>query len=438
MGGSAGIVPDNPGIRPVLGLDDTPQVEASDVWPVLANAIQVMTGAPPTPPLDLRADFSRFRAAHGDRAHFAAHSHHFWPDATREAQLRYWDDSAERSDEKWEHVLGTVWTEARERIARHLRLPDPATLVPAPNTHELLGRLLSCLPLERPGRILTTDGEFHSFQRQTARLEEEGIVEVLRVATQPFTSVVDRLAGAASRTPAPDMVYLSQVFFDSGFAIEPLEPLVDSLWAEGRIVVIDGYHGFLARPTDLSAVAGRVFYIGGGYKYAMAGEGACFMHCPPGVAMRPRDTGWYAGFGALAGPQGAVAYPEDGWRFMGATFDPSGLYRLRASLEWLEACGLDARVVHAHARSLQDRFVGGLGGDRLGPFAREDLLVAPGDPLLGNFLTFRHDDAGHWCTRLRRAGVVVDARADRLRVGFGLYQSVHDVDRLLERLAGAI
>ncbi len=386
-------------------------------------------------PLDLTADFSRFRAAHAGRLHFAAHSHHFWPDATREAQLRYWDDSAERSDEKWEHVLGGVWAEVRERVAAHLGLPDPTTLVPAPNTHELLGRLLSCLPRDRPARVLASDGEFHSFRRQTARLEEDGIVDVVRVPTEPFATFGERVAEAAARSPAPDMVYLSQVFFDSGFANEPLEGLVDALWAEERIVVIDGYHGFLARPTDLSAVADRAFYVGGGYKYAMAGEGACFMHCPPEVAMRPRDTGWYAEFGALADRPGAVAYSRDGWRFMGSTFDPSGLYRLRASLGWLAERAVDAPMEHAHARALQDRFAAGLAREPRGPFALESLLVAPGDPRLGNFLAFRREDAGPWCERLRGAGIVVDSRADRLRIGFGLYQSADDVDRLLERLA---
>ena len=29
--------------------------------------------------------------------------------------------------------------------------------------------------------------------------------------------------------------------------------------------------------------------------------GRCFMHCPPGYGPRPRDTGWYAAFGALTG-----------------------------------------------------------------------------------------------------------------------------------------
>ena len=54
----------------------------------------------------------------------------------------------------------------------------------------------------------------------------------------------------------------------------------------------------------------------------MAGEGACFMHCPPGFAPRPRNTGWYASFATLSGPQDKVGYSTDGMRFMGATFDP--------------------------------------------------------------------------------------------------------------------
>src|SRR6185295_14885913 len=105
------------------------------------------------------------------------------------------------------------------------------------------------------------------------------------------------------------------------------------------VVVIDGYHGFMAVPTDLSAVAGRAFYLAGGYKYAMAGEGVCFLHCPQGYGPRPRDTGWYAGFSALEKGAGGVPYANDGIRFLGATFDASGLYRFNAVQDWLHAEG---------------------------------------------------------------------------------------------------
>src|SRR5205823_4932271 len=106
------------------------------------------------------------------------------------------------------------------------------------------------------------------------------------------------------------------------------------------LVVFDGYHGFMAVPTALAGSADRAFYLAGGYKYAMAGEGVCFMHCPAGFAPRPRDTGWFAAFGALRGASAGVAYGTDGSRFMGATFDPTGLYRLAAVFDWMQGIAL--------------------------------------------------------------------------------------------------
>jgi len=384
-------------------------------------------------PLDLTKAFTRFRSADPHRLHFAAHSHHFWPDATEAAQALAWADAARLADDKWEHVLGEVWPAVRAALARHLNLPDPNTLVPAPNTFEFVNRLLSCGPLDRPMRVVTSDGEFHSFRRQTERLAEDGVIALTAVATEPFTSFQERLI-AAVHAQAPDVVFVSQVFFNSGYALTDLEGLVDAVAAPGRLVVIDGYHGFMARPTDLASIADRAFYIAGGYKYAMAGEGACFMHCPPGFAPRPRNTGWYAGFGHLAAAQKGVPYAEDGWRFMGATFDPSGLYRMRAVLDWLAQEGIDAALIHAHVEALQARFMAAMAEQPWGPFTATHLVVPLSQAARGNFLAFDHDEAGAWYERLHKAGIVTDVRGTRLRVGFGLYHNAGDVDRLIARL----
>lgn len=386
-------------------------------------------------PLDLSAAFARFRNADAERLHFAAHSHHLWPDVTRDAQLAAWDDAARLVDDKWDNVLGTVWRKVSAGIARHLNLPDPTTLVPAPNTHEFVNRLLSCCPTERPARILTTDGEFHSFRRQAERLAEDGLIALHAVAAEPFATLAERLVAAASET-APDLVYVSQVLFGSGYALADLPGLVAQLWTPGRLVVIDGYHGFLARPTDLAAIADRAFYIAGGYKYAMAGEGACFMHCPPGIAPRPRNTGWFAGFDELAARGQGVSYPRDGWRFAGATFDPTAFYRLRAVLEWLAAEGIDAALIHAHAVALQTQFMAAMADKPMGPFAAERLIVPLSEPARGNFLAFERPDAAQWYRRLHAAGIITDVRGTRLRLGFGLYHTAADVERLVTRLRG--
>jgi kynureninase len=377
--------------------------------------------------LDLRPHFSRFLGARPGRLHVAAHSHHPWPDATRAAQLAAWDVAADHQDDKWSVVLGQAWQDAQRHVARHIGAPDPATIVFAPNTHEFVIRILSSLPTHRPARILTTDGEFHSLSRQLARLEEEGLVHVTRIASDPGPDCLPRLAEAARR--GFDLVWTSEVFFHSGYAQEDFRELAEA--AGDAVLVIDGYHGFMARPVDISAVAGRAFYLAGGYKYAMAGEGACFMHCPPGWLPRPRATGWYAAFGALAASDGSVPYASDGWRMMGATFDPSGLYRLNAAMEWLDGQGIDTAATSAHAHALQARFVEGLAGTGLDP-AR--LAVPVTERRRGNFLAFDLDDAEAWQARLAAAEIITDRRGRRLRFGFGLYHAAEDIDRLLDRL----
>lgn len=330
-------------------------------------------------------------------------------------------------DSKWEEILGPVWAEAQGHVARHLNLPDPRSVVFAPNTHEFVGRILSALPA-RP-RILTTDGEFHSFARQVARLEEERLVRVMRVPSEPGADCLGRLAEAARA--GFDLIWVSQVFFGTGFA-QPMAGFAELARAAGEaVLVIDGYHGFLALPTEMGPLAGRAFYLAGGYKYAMAGEGCCFLHCPPGWLGRPRSTGWFAAFGDLAGAPAGVPYAADGMRFMGATFDPSGLYRLNAAMRWLEAAGVTVAGLHAHAHALQARFVGGLAGTGLDPAT---LVVPLAETRRGNFLAFDLPDAEAWSARLEAARVVTDRRGRRLRFGFGLHQSAAEVDVLLARL----
>lgn len=388
--------------------------------------------------LDLSAHFRLFQAAAPRRINLAAHSHHDWPDVTRAAQIEAWDDAAAQAGEKWGIVFGQMLPEIAAGIARHLHLPDPATLAFAPNTHEFLRRIVSAFDPRAPLSVLASDAEFHTFRRQMARLAEDGLVRLAQVPAEPFATFADRFCAAARAAP-PDLAFASQVFFTSGAAAGSLQAIAAAMPAR-TVLAIDGYHGWMAVPTDLSAIADRAFYLSGGYKYAMAGEGACFLHAPPGLLERPRDTGWFADFGALAAPQGlSVGYPAGGARFLGATFDPVGLYRQRAVLRWMAGLGLEVSAVHAHARALMARFLAGLariGRARLAP----EMLITPlgGTPGHGNFLTFRTAEAGAIAAALARVEVHTDHRDDRLRIGFGLSLTQAALDEALSRIDRAL
>lgn len=369
-----------------------------------------------------KAGFSRFLTATPGRLHFAAHSHHPWPDVSLEAQQRAWLDAAVMMDDKWDQFFGSVLPQAQARVASILGLADPATLTFGPNTHSFLVRIFSCL--EPPVRILSTDSEFHSFRRQSLRWEEAGLAIVDRVSAEPFDTFADRLTREA-RAGVHDLIYLSQVFYDSGFVVPHLDQVVSSVPENRTFIVVDGYHAFMALPVDVSVIQDRVFYLAGGYKYAMAGEGACFLHVPPGYGPRPVDTGWYAGFSELErGVSARVPFADDGSRFAGATYDPSGVYRLDAVLGWLEEEGVTPKTIHDHVARLQDRF--------MASGAAPGELLPPPSLQRGNFLGFRNPNAGDIFRALHDLGVITDHRGDRLRIGFGIYHDEDDVDLLIE------
>src|SRR5262245_48106913 len=141
--------------------------------------------------MSYKALFSRALGAAPGRLHMAAHSHHLWPDAGREAQIQAWDDAATLADRKWDKVFGEVWPQAQANVAGELNLPSHESVVFAPNTHEFLVRLVSAAP-RRPVRVLSTDGEFHSFRRQSARFVETGEITLETVPCEPLESFEDR------------------------------------------------------------------------------------------------------------------------------------------------------------------------------------------------------------------------------------------------------
>jgi selenocysteine lyase/cysteine desulfurase len=363
----------------------------------------------------------------GAPLHVAAHSHHPWPDVTLAAQETAWRDAARLLDHKWDLVFGEVIPAAQKHIARQIGLPDPTSIAFGPNTHSFVLRLLSCFPKDKPVKILTTASEFHSFSRQIARLEEDGAISVQRIATEPFDTFENRFCETASKG-GHDLVFLSQVFFDSGFAIRDIKAIVRAVPDPATFIVIDGYHGFMAIPTDISAIADRAFYLAGGYKYAMAGEGACFLHCPPGYGPRPRDTGWYAGFGALESGAKGVPYGSDGSRFLGATFDVSALYRFNAVQDWLSSEGRTVTKMLAHVRGVERAFLSEL--DRQKAVIRSSDLVVPDETTRGRFLAFKTEDAGKIVQHLAAQNIIADYRGDRLRIGFGIYHGDDDAIRL--------
>ena len=373
--------------------------------------------------------FSRCFSAAPDRLHMAAHSHHLWPDASFDGQLQCWNDAARLADSKWDHVMLALWPEAQAEVAAELGTGMPEAILFSANTHDFIIRLAAACPRADPARlrVLTSDGEFHSARRQFARWAEQGWLEL---ETVPAGEVL-----GAARRGDHDLIMVSQLLFGSGQIVTGIDDLAALARPEGPWVVIDGYHAFMALERPFQPPAPQsAFYLAGGYKYAMAGEGMGLMHCPPGFGPRPPITGWYAEFGDLTAPPGGVGYTRDAMRFMGATFDPSALYRFVAIRRMLAAAGLTTASISAHVAALQAQLLESIRGS---PLAGARLL----NPLDGGpharFLAFQSPRAADWQRKLMAAACITDVRGDVLRIGLGLYHDPDDISAF-GRLAAAL
>jgi kynureninase len=384
-------------------------------------------------PNPLAAHYSRFRVA--ERILLTGHSHQAWPDVAFEGQIDAWVEAAEQVDDKWsraEEKAGRV----RRGYAKLLGAAE-GEIALGQNTHELLTRFLSALPLRERPRLVSTDGEFHALRRQLDRLAEEGVIEVVKVAATPAASIAERLRAAVNNKTAA--VLASSVLFGNAHIVPGLGGVLDACRKAGAELMVDAYHQLNIVPFSLKGEGLQdAFIVGGGYKYCQLGEGNAYLRVPPhGETLRPVLTGWFSEFARLSErPGGGTPYGAGPARWAGATYDPTSHYRAARVFDFFEEQGLTAELLRGVSRHqvglLAERF------DSLGL----DPSVVDRDrsvPLekIGGFLSLRSPYARELYKGLHDRGVLTDYRGDLLRVGPAPYIADEQLRAAMDALGEA-
>ena len=384
-------------------------------------------------PNALAPHYRQFRVA--ERLLLTGHSHQAWPDVGLEAQQRAWLEAAEYVDDKWERAFAMA-DRVRQGFARLLDDADGAIALGA-NTHELVVRWLSALPLRRRPRLVTTTGEFHTIRRQLDRLAEEDIT-VVKVAALPAATLAARLARAVDdRTAA---VLVSAVLYENAHIVPALSQVLAACKRVGAELLVDVYHALGVVPFSLGGNGlAEAFVVGGGYKYCQLGEGNCFLRIPPDCALRPVITGWFSEFETIARgePATRVSYGAGAARFAGATYDPTSHYRGARVFDFFDGHGLSPdllrRVSQHQVGRLADRFDALDADPRL---VKRDHAVTLAE--LGGFLALQSPRASELCRGLRERDVLTDYRGDMLRLGPAPYLSDQQLDVAMETLGSLI
>jgi kynureninase len=364
-------------------------------------------------PEELAKHYTRFRVT--ERILLTGHSHQAWPDVAFEAQQQAWLDAAELVDDVWDKAFEKA-NEVRRGFARLLD-DSPDRIALAPNTHELVVRFLSALPLEKRAKLITTDGEFHTIRRQLDRLAEEGI-EVEKVAATPAATLAERLAAVVDEKTAA--VLVSAVLYTNAHIVPNLRATLEACERRGAELLVDAYHALNVVPFSLRKEGlERAYVVGGGYKYCQLGPGNAFLRFPADTTLRPVFTGWFSEFTDLSkAPTSRVEYGPGPARFAGATYDFTSHYRGAAVFTFFEQYGLTPQELRTLSQRQIEVLVSALG------IETDNALHET-----GGFLALRTRDTPRVHEALKERDIATDFRGDMLRLGPAPYVTEEQLDQ---------
>ena len=317
--------------------------------------------------------------------------------------------------------------EARARLAK-LLTAHADDVVFGPNTTYGLNVCTHGIDWRAGDNLVLPEREFPSVQYALAHLRNLG-VEVRCVAWQgsgPSTQQI--MAQVDARTRA---VMCSAIAWDTGYRID-LEPLGARCATAGCLLIVDGIHAVGAEPLDLKAlrISALAFH---GYKWLMAGFGLGALYVAPEALNQIRP--------AFVGPQGVAgdmltARDSPQWRagaqrFAAGTGNIIGATALNASLTLIEETGIHSIRAsnHALANMLADglqRHLPGLRVLRSAESQHQSAIVV--------FTTGDQQTDAARVDRLAAKGIIVALRPQGVRVSPHLFNTPHDIEKLLTAL----
>ncbi len=198
------------------------------------------------------------------------------------------------ADRKWGHVLGTVLPAAQRHVARLLGLSEPRQVAFAPNTHEFVAAALFLPRLVAPGARARERARVPQLPPADPAPRGNGPAPAHRDSRRTLRDVRGALRGRRVLAGLGPRLALARVLRfgvrrprTSSASCAPRRPARSSRSTATTPST--------PSPSTSRAIHARAFYLAGGYKYAMSGEGACFLAIPPGCDLRPADTGLVRG-----------------------------------------------------------------------------------------------------------------------------------------------
>ena len=341
--------------------------------------------------------------------------------AAYEEYLAGWDENGA----EWE-----FWVEraeaARSGFAELLH-GQPDEVAVTTSVSQGVSGIVSALPFERGGRnrIVISDYEFPTVG-QIAHAQELRGAEVVHVRPEADGSIpAEKFAAAIDERTA--LVCCTTISYRTGHRHD-VAAIAEAAHAKGALVLADSYQAVGAIEIDVRTL-GADFVTGGTVKYLLASAGLGFLWIRGEVlaGLTPTQTGWFADEDIFHMDFSDYSPHATARRFDAGTPPVPNIYAGVAGLGLIEETGTAA--IEAHVSGLNTRLISGLldlGAD----------VVTPVDPAhRGPMVCARSTDAPALVASLAEEDFVCSLRDQNLRVAAHYYNTIDDIDALLEALA---
>jgi selenocysteine lyase/cysteine desulfurase len=220
------------------------------------------------------------------------------------------------------------------------------------------------------------------------------------------------------------IVPVTGICFMNGFR-SAVADVVKLAHAHGALAMLDDYQDCGTRPVNVPSLEVD-FYVTGTLKYLLGPPGLAFLYVRKELIERlqPTITGWFAQENPFAFDVKRLDAAHSARRFEAGSPPIPNIYAAMKGISLLQEIGLD--VVAEHIAGLVQALLAG--ARKIGARAK----TSPDS--VGPLCVIQSKDAAALVQKMAARDIVCSSRHDGLRLSFHVYNSISDVDAVLQAL----
>lgn len=317
-----------------------------------------------------------------------------------------------------------LWVERYEAIradfARFINAaPDEVAVITSASAG--INSVASALSFQDRNKVVMGEFEFptmgHVWLAQRARGADVQFIpaEGNAIPAAAYEKMVDR------RTL---IVPLTHVCFKNGCRSE-VKAVAEIAHRAGALVMLDDYQDCGTRPVDVKAMD-LDFYVTGTLKYLLGPPGLAFMYVRKGLiaSLAPTVTGWFAQTNPFAFDPQNINLSPTARRFESGSPAVPNIYAAARGLQLLREIGMEN--IALHIRALTQALLA----------CTADMGIRSKTPQdsAGPLVVLQARDSNALVQKLAENNIVASNRHDGLRIAFHVYNTLDDVQAVVEVL----